>query len=151
MRAGRVSGRADIAYHLALTDLYARLAAAVEGRYMVMGGLVAVIVLEADVLAVAGFPARRLNRAVAGGVDRRAHRGCPIQACMHFGVTEDRMSTRPEAGTHDAVVHWLADEELLPAFSLLVSITHNPLLRRNQTVIFLHFPTHAQPPQPPLS
>src|SRR5260370_28665275 len=92
---------------------------------MAVGGGLAVIVLEADVLAVAGFPARRLNRAVTGGIDRRAHRGCPIQARMHFGVTEDRMSTRPEAGTHDAIVHRLAVEELVRARSLLFVIIDN--------------------------
>src|SRR5260221_7176806 len=135
MRAGRVSGRADIAYHLALTALYARLDAACEGCHVAIGGLVAVIVLEADVLAVAGFPARRLNRAVAGGVDRRAHRGCPIQACMHFGVTEDRMSTRPEAGTHDAIVHWLAGEALLRAFSLLAAVIDDARVRWEVAVI----------------
>src|SRR5258708_20823798 len=99
MRAGRVSGRADIAYHLALTDLYARLDAACEGCHVAIGGLVAVIVLEADVLAVAGFPPRRLNPAVAGGLDRRPHRGRPIPAFLPFGVTEDHMSTPPQAGT----------------------------------------------------
>src|SRR5437879_9070020 len=122
MRPGRVPGRADIADYLALTDLYAGLDAACEGRHMAVGGLVAVIVLEADVLAVAGFPTGLLDRAVAGGIDRRAHRGGPIQARMHFGVTEDRMSTRSEAGTHDAIVHRLADEELLRALSLLAVI-----------------------------
>src|SRR5262249_18940554 len=128
MRPGRVSGRADIADHLALTDPYARLDAAREGRHMAVGGLIAVIVLEADVLAVARFPARRLNRAVTGRVDRRTHRGCPIQAGMHLGVTEDRMAGRAEAGTHDAIVHRLADKELLRAFSLLVVIVDNAVV-----------------------
>src|SRR5260370_5229830 len=117
MRPGRVSGRSDISDQLALADFHARLDAAREGRHMAVGGLVAVIVLEADVLAVAGFQARPLNRAVTGGIDRRAHRGCPVHSGVHLGVTEDRMSTPPEAGTHDAIVHPLSGQEILPASS----------------------------------
>src|SRR5947209_18678133 len=97
MGAGRKSGRSDISDQLALADLHARLDAAREGRHMAVSGLITVVMLEADVFAVAGFPARSLDGAVAGGIDRRTHRGCPIHAGMHFGVTENRVPTRTEA------------------------------------------------------
>ena len=69
---------------------------------MAVGGLVAVGVLDADVFAVAAFPADLLDRAVAGGEDRRAERGGPVDAGMHLGIAEKRMAARAEAGAHDA-------------------------------------------------
>src|SRR6185295_18147278 len=65
VRAGRKAGRADEADHLALAHALARLDALREGRHVAVGGLVAVVVLDADVLAVATFPAGLFNHAVA--------------------------------------------------------------------------------------
>ena len=70
--AGRLSGRADEADHLALANPLARLQALGEGRHVAVGGLVAVIVLQLDVFAVAAFPARDFDDAVAGRENRRA-------------------------------------------------------------------------------
>src|SRR6266849_10185766 len=129
MGAGRKPGRSNISDQLALADFYARLDAAREGRHMAVSGLITVTVLEADVFAVAGFPARSLDGAVAGGIDRRTHRGCPIHSGMHLGVTEDWMPTRTEAGSHHSIVHWLADQELFRALPGLVVVIDNAVGR----------------------
>src|SRR5712672_2837718 len=70
--AGRLSGRTDKADHLALPDPLAGFHALGKGRHMAVGGLVAVVMLEADVFAVAAFPADFLDDGVAGGKNRRA-------------------------------------------------------------------------------
>src|SRR5262249_61915266 len=94
MGTGRVSRRSNITDQLTLANLYTRFDAARERRHMAVGGLIAVIMLEADVFAVAGFPARLLHRTITGGVDRRTQRRGPIQARMHLGGAKDRIAAR---------------------------------------------------------
>ena len=102
VRAGREAGRADIADHLALADARAGLGRARERGHVAVGGLVAVGVVDADVFAVAALPADLLDRAVAGGVDRGAERGGPVDAGVHLVIAEQRMIAGAEAGPHDS-------------------------------------------------
>ena len=62
VRAGREPGRADIADHLALAHAGAGLRRAGERGHVAVGGLVAVGVADADVLAVAATPSRPSRR-----------------------------------------------------------------------------------------
>src|SRR6185436_3751037 len=78
--AGRQARRTDEADDLALADALAGLAALGIGGHMAVGGLVTVVVLDADVLAVAAFPADLLDHAVAGSEDRRAVGRGPVDA-----------------------------------------------------------------------
>src|SRR5260370_14734815 len=70
--AGRHARRSDEADHLALPHPLARLHALGVGRHVAVGGLVAVVVLQADVFAVTPFPADLFDAALAGGENRRA-------------------------------------------------------------------------------
>src|SRR5690606_14405298 len=56
VRAGRLAGRADIADDLALSDLTADAEPVSVARHVAIGGLVAVDVLDLDLVAVAGLP-----------------------------------------------------------------------------------------------
>src|SRR5262249_61143992 len=112
-----------------------RFDAACERRHMAVGGLIAVIVLEADVFAVAGFPAGLLHRTIAGGVDRRAQRGGPIQARMHLGVAKDRIAARTEAGSHYSLIYRLSGQGIFIAPSPLISKNDNTLAPRHPPVI----------------
>src|SRR5262245_15450344 len=103
VRPGRQSGRADIADHLSLAHFLAGLQAAGESRHVAIGGLVAVGVPDADVLAVAAFPADLVDKAVARGEDRRPGRRPPIDPGMHLVVAEQGMVTTPEAGRYISV------------------------------------------------
>src|SRR6185295_10880446 len=88
---GRHAGRADEADHLALAHALAGLHALGIGRHVAVGSLIAVVVLEADILAVAAFPADLLDYAVAGSKDRRAVGRGPVDAGVHLDITEDGM------------------------------------------------------------
>src|SRR3981081_855800 len=92
---------------------------------MGVGGLVTVVVLHADIFAVAAFPADFLEDAVARCENRRAV-GCgPVNAGMHLYVTEAGMAAAAEARAHDRVVDRLAHQELLRALAgLVVEIDH---------------------------
>src|SRR5207342_2537818 len=122
VRSGGEPGRADEADYLALADALARLDAARKGRHMAVGGLVAVVVLHADVFAVAAFPTDLVHRAVARCENRGAVGGCPVDAGMHLGKAEDRMTAEPEAGAHDAAADRLAHQEFLRALAALVVV-----------------------------
>src|SRR5215467_4717847 len=103
VRPGRQSGRADIADHLSLAHLLAGLHAAGESRHVAVGGLITVSVPDADVLAVAAFPADLVDKAVARGEDRRPRRRAPVYPGMHLVVAEQGMVTTPEAGRYVSV------------------------------------------------
>ena len=139
VRAGRLAGRADEADHLALPHLLAGLHALGEGRHVAVGGLVAVVVLDADVFAVAAFGAGLLDHAVAGGEDRRAVGGGPVDAGVHLHIAEDRMAAAAEAGAHDGVVDGLADQELLRALAGLVIVVDDAVVGALVAVVFLGF------------
>src|SRR6202049_783497 len=64
--AGRHAGRSDEADHLALPHLLAGLHALGEGRHVAVSGLIAVGVLQADVIAVAAFALGLLADTVSG-------------------------------------------------------------------------------------
>ena len=88
-----------------------------------------VVMTNADVFAVARFPADLLDDAIAGRVDRCTARSGPINACVHLRVTEDRMPPQTEARPHNAGKHGLANQELLRALSGLVVVVDQPVVR----------------------
>src|SRR5262249_17494755 len=103
VRPGRQSGRADIADHLSLAHFLAGLHAAGESRPVPLVAPLAVGCPDADVLAVAAFPADLVDKAVACGEDRRAGRRAPVYPGMHLVVAEQGMVTTPEAGRYVSV------------------------------------------------
>jgi len=103
VRSGRQSGRTDIADHLSLAHFLAGLHAAGESRHVAIGGLIAVGVPDADVLAVAAFPADLVDNAVARGEDRRPRRRAPVYSGMHFIVAKQGMVTTAETGRYVSV------------------------------------------------
>src|SRR5581483_9752752 len=133
----RLAGRADEADHLALPHLLAGLHALGERRHVAVGGLIAVVVLDADVFAVAAFELGLFDYAVAGGEDRRAVGGGPVDAGVHLHVAEDRMAAAAEAGAHDGGVDGLADQELLRALAGLVVVVDHRIVGSLEAVIFL--------------
>src|SRR5882757_8785381 len=100
VRSGGHAGGADEADDLALSYPLAGLEALGEGRHVAVGGLITVVVLDADVFAVAAFGADFLDHAVAGGEDRRAVGRRPVDAGVHLDVAEDGMTASAEAGAH---------------------------------------------------
>src|SRR6266516_4878318 len=135
--AGRHAGRAHEADHLALPHPLAGLHALGVGRHVAVGGLVAVVVLQADVFAVTAFPAGLFDDAVAGGKNRCTVGRGPIDAGMHLDVAEDGMAAAAEARAHDRVVDRLADQELLRALAGLVVIVDHGVVGGLETVVFL--------------
>src|SRR6266576_315131 len=89
---------------------------------MAVGGLVAVVVFQADIFAVAALPADLLDDAIAGSENRCAVWRGPVDAGVHLDVAEDRMAASAEARAHDRVVDGFADQELLRALAGLVVI-----------------------------
>src|SRR6202000_2483854 len=126
-RGSRAAG-ADEADHLALPHLLADLHALGERRHVAVGGFVAVGMLDADIFAVAAFGADLLEHAVAGGKDRRAIGGGPVDAGVHLHIAEDGMAAAAEAGAHDRIVDGLADQELFRALAGLVVIIDDPVV-----------------------
>src|SRR6185437_12826069 len=104
MGAGRHARRSDEADHLALSHALAGLHALGEGGHMAVGGLVAVVVFQADIFAVAAFPADLLDYAVAGSKNRRAVGRRPVHAGVHLGIAQDRVAAAAEARAHDGAV-----------------------------------------------
>src|SRR4029453_5974836 len=110
-----------------------------ERRHMAVGGFIAVIVFQADIFAVAAFPADLLDHAIAGGEDRRAVGRRPVNAGVHLGVAEDRMAAAAEARTHDGVVDGFADQELLRALAGLIVEVDDRIVSGLEPVVFLGF------------
>src|SRR5262252_3789906 len=112
--------------------------AAVDEDFVVdVGRLVAVVVLQADIFAIAAFPADLFDDSVAGGEDRRAVGGGPVDAGMHLDVAEDRMAAATEAGAHDCVVDGLAHQELLRALAALVVVVDDAVVGGLEAVVLL--------------
>ena len=81
VRAGRQPGFAEIADGLALKDMRAFGDAAPEAGHMIVGGHVAIGVLDLDPPSVSAIPSRLDDRAVAGG-----EIGVPIGAAQSTPV-----------------------------------------------------------------
>ena len=104
---------------------------------MAVGGLIAVGVLDADILAVAAFGAGLLDHAVAGCEDRGAVAGGPVDARMHLHVAQDRVAAAAEARAHDGVVDGFSDQELLRALAGLVVVVDDAVVGALVAVVFL--------------
>src|SRR6185312_9996142 len=102
------------------------------------------VVFQADIFAVAAFPADLFDHAVAGGENRRAVGGRPVHAGVHLGIAEDRMAATAEAGTHDGAVDRLADQELLRAFAGLVIKVDDGIVRGLKAVVFFGLAADGQ-------
>src|SRR4051794_14233327 len=89
---------------------------------MAVRGLVAVGVTDSDVFSVTALPVRLLDDAIAGGENRRAHGGGPVDAGVHLGVPEQRMIAAAEARGHGAVGDRLAHQKLLRTLAALVVV-----------------------------
>ena len=126
--AGGEAGLAEIADDLALAHPHAGLDALGEGALVVIGGLVAVGVADDDLLAVAARPARLLDDAIAGGDDRGAHRGRPVDAGVHAHIAQYGVPAGAEAGAEGAGRQRVAQQELLGAAAVLVEIVGRPVL-----------------------
>src|SRR5262245_13773478 len=103
---------------------------------MAIGGFVAVGVPDADVFAVAAFPADLVNDAVARGKDRSARRRAPVDPGVHLVVAEQRMVPAAEAGRYVAVCYRFADQEFLGAFAGLVVVVDGVVVARLIAVEF---------------
>jgi len=97
VRAGGISGAADIADDLSLADPGAGGYAAVDAAEMRIGRRMPTVMADADVSSIAAIPARRFDDAVAGGVDRRAGGRCEVGASMQAIIPRDRMPAHAEA------------------------------------------------------
>src|SRR5260370_3722047 len=104
---------------------------------MAVGGLVTVVVLQADIFAVAAFPAGFRDDAVAGGENRRAVGRGAVNAGVHLDVTEDGMAAAAEARAHDRVADGLAHQELLRALAGLVVEVDHRVIGGLEAIIFL--------------
>src|SRR5712671_2148754 len=135
--AGRHAGRSDEADHLALSHPLAGLHALGIGRHVAVGGLVAVVVLQADVFAVTAFPADLFDDAVAGGENRCAVGRGPVDASVHLDVAEDGMAASAEARAHDRVVDGFAYQELLGALAGLVVVVDHRVIGGLEAIVLL--------------
>ena len=130
VRAGGEAGRADIADDLALAHLLAGGDALAEAQHVAVGGVIAVGMADAHVVAVLALAARLLDDAAAGGEDGRAGRGGPVDAGVHAPLVEQRMEAHAEAGGEaDVAAHRAAHEELLRVVAPLVVVVDDPVRR----------------------
>src|SRR6516162_11418014 len=106
---------------------------------MTVGGLIAIIVLQADILAVATFPADLLDHAVARGENRRAIGGRPVDASVHLDVAQDRVTPATETGPHDGVIDGFADQEFLRALAALVIVVDDGVVGGLEAIVLLGF------------
>src|SRR5580704_6249795 len=100
VRSGRYAGRTDEADDLALAHAAADFEAASERRHVAVSGLVAVGVADTNVLAVAAARSDLLDRAVAGGENRRAEGRRPIDAGVQLTGMSQRMNAPAERRGH---------------------------------------------------
>src|SRR3546814_2010298 len=91
VRPGRETRGAHIADDLSLLHSVAGLQLLGIAAQMGIGGLVGLVVSEADVFAEAAEALPLHHDAVSGRQDRRPARRGKVQALVHSGVTEDRM------------------------------------------------------------
>ena len=84
MGSGRQACAADIADHLTLAHLHARLDAFADPALVVVGCFVAVGVTDDRLFAVAAGPAGFFDDAVAGRKDRRSRAALPNDAGTHL-------------------------------------------------------------------
>ena len=97
MGAGGQPRGADEADDLALADAAADIEPARKRGHVAVGGFVTVGVAHAHIFAVATLLPDLLDLAVAGGENRRAGRGRPIDAAVQFADVEERMRAPAEA------------------------------------------------------
>src|SRR6516165_9254933 len=96
MRARGDAGAAHVADNLPLAHLYALADPGAEARHVAVGGLVAVGMANADVVAVFALAPSLLDDAAAGGHDRRTESARPVDAGVHLGYLQDRVASHPE-------------------------------------------------------
>ena len=98
---------------------------------MAVGGLVAVGVADADVVAVFALAARLLDDAGAAGHDRRALGARPVDAGVHSRNLQDRMAAHAEArgDAHVLAAHRAPHQELARRVALLVVVVDRPVGR----------------------
>src|SRR5512133_1118867 len=134
MRTRRKAARAQESEDLALLDPQPFLDAACEAGHVIIGGYIPVGVLDFDAAAIARVPSGLDDGSVAGGENWRADRRSPIDAGVHLGVTEDRMTTIAEAGTHLAPGDRFAHQEFARRAAVLVIKVEQTVIRGLETV-----------------
>ena len=95
MRAGDDAGCADIADNFSLPHLHSGRDAFAEAEHVGVGGVVAVGMSDADVVAVLAFAPSLLDHARACREDRRARRRRPVDAGVHAPLVEQRRKGKP--------------------------------------------------------
>src|SRR5438045_9197644 len=100
-----------LAYRLAFVHPAGKRAeVAVSGRVLLM-------MLDLDVVAIAGNPAGAGHDAVARGIHRGPDRSAEIDAAMHPAIAEDRVMSHAEAGGDASAVDRSAKKRLSDGFA----------------------------------
>ena len=128
VRARGEAGGSDVADDLALAHLDAGRDALREAQHVSVGGVIAVGVADADVVAVLALAARLLDDAGARREHGRAGRGRPVDAGVHALLVQQRMEAHAEAGgePHVLAAHRPAHQELLRVVAILVVVVDDP-------------------------
>ena len=102
-----------------------------EAAHVPVGGLVAVGVTNADVVAVVALAPDLLDGAVAGRHDRRAGGAGPVDAGVHLARIEERVKAHAEARrqAHVVAAHGLAHQELVRVVALVVVVVDDAVGR----------------------
>src|SRR5690606_7179527 len=126
VRARGLARRADIADHLALPDAAAHAKSFGVARHMTIGSLVAIDVLDFDLVPVARLPLVIADDAVTGGVDGRAAARGQVDTRMELAGFEDGVDPVAEARTQRAAaLKRPAIKEALAGFSIrIVEVDH---------------------------
>ena len=129
MRAGRAAGGADIGDDLTLGDATAGADATGKAVQVGIGGLIAIGVADADIIAETAIAVSAFDDAIAGGHDRGAARGSEVSAVMAARITQDRVTPGAregggEAGAIDRGQH----QQALGAGAFGAVIADNPVL-----------------------
>src|SRR5262249_49868574 len=124
VRTRREAGRADVPDDLALADFDALAHARCKARHVAVGGLVAVGMANADIVAVFALASGLLDDATACRHDGRAGCTCPVDACVHLRDLQDRVAPYAEAGrdAHVLAAHRPAHQELARGVAVLVIV-----------------------------
>ena len=110
--------------------------------HVVVGGDIAVGVLDHDATAIARRELRLMTTPLPAAMIGVPIGAGPIDAGVHFRVTQDRMVAHAEPGGHFSADDRLADQELASRAAVFVVIVDQVVVGRLKTIVFEQLIAH---------
>src|SRR5947199_6469073 len=129
MRPRREAAHPDIADDFTLAYRLAFVHPAGKRAEVAVSGRVLLMMLDLDVVAIAGNPAGAGHDAVARGIHRGPDRSAEIDAAMHPAIAEDRVMSHAKSGGDASAVDRSAQQRLSDVFADGAIITELAITR----------------------